>query len=326
MLDTCVKTHRDGIWVSTSREQDIVQRLNQQLIAAGFTGLVWRDGNNFGYPYIYNRGVKQVNCRLVDSVFFTDPEVWSNNLSILVTDNIPLQPLSGQLLNVLPEFWTIWRFDPEYIDRSATHGFNCFMNRSRGDRSMIFYELLKRNILKQGLVSFNSSTEEYEKQYIDAELYQYSQQHKTGSSLVPYNTVETHGSLEQCIIDSNVSLVVETYISDSHIVFSEKIFRVLQMPRPWLLYCSPKSIEYLKQYGFDVLEDYVDHSYDQILENGHRLLNIINQLETFINRKYTKSEYIRFEKAATHNQNLLLKFAQEWPNKFNSILEKIKQL
>jgi hypothetical protein len=138
--------------------------------------------------------------------------------------------------------------------------------------------------------------------------------------------VELHGTLEQCIVDSNVSIILETYTSDSHIVFSEKIFRALQLPRPWLLYCSPGSVKLLKDHGFDVLDDYVDIEYDIIEEHGNRLHKILDQLETFIARKYTDKDYARFNQAAIHNQTLLLNFEKTWPAKFDSILNQITLL
>ena len=109
MFDSAIKTHTDGIWISHSRETAIVKQLTQQLTAAGFAPLV-QNSNNFGYPYIYNRGTMQVNCRLVDSVFFTDVNSWHNASTVTVTDNYPLQPVAGLLISALPEFWSIWHF------------------------------------------------------------------------------------------------------------------------------------------------------------------------------------------------------------------------
>jgi hypothetical protein len=200
------------------------------------------------------------------------------------------------------------------------------MNRNRGDRSSVFYELLKRNILSAGFVSYNCTREQYEQEFVNAELQRYSDQHQIGQELIPYNTVEAHGTLEQCIIDSNVSLILETYVSDNHTVFSEKLFRCLQLPRPWLLYCSPGSIELLQSYGFDVLSDYTDTAYDKIDDHGARLLNILDQLETFIGREYSAADYLRFQQATNHNQQLLLNFGQQWPIKLDRVLEKIKTL
>lgn len=317
-----MKTHRDQIWISDPREKEIVKVLSQAIQAQGFTPTKAPPDpytNNYGYPYIYNRQGLTLNCRLVDIIDQMESE-------IIITDNIFLQSLPGDVVSVLPEFWSIWRFDPVYLNRPATRGFNCFMNRIRGDRSITFYELMQRNILNDGLVSFNCSQSEYMDQYEQAELYDYWREHDQGLELVPYNSVEIHGTLEQCIIDSNVSLILETFISHSHIAFSEKIFRALQLPRPWLLYCSPGAVRCLQQYGFDVLSDYVDHGYDEITEHKSRHLVILNQLETFIDKVYTEQDYARFDQAAKHNQQLLKHFASTWPEKFNAVLEKIKQL
>jgi hypothetical protein len=119
--------------------------------------------------------------------------------------------------------------------------------------------------------------------------------------------------------------VLETYISDDHITFSEKIFRALQLPRPWLLYCSPQAVKYLRLYGFDVLDDYVDHAYDLEILHSSRLKLIIDQLEMFVDRQYNNNDYARFEQSAEHNKNLLLKFAQTWPTKFDHVLKEIEK-
>jgi len=316
-----VKTHQDGIWVSAPKEVDIVQQCSQAILENNFN-VVRQDSNNYGYPYVYHRDNHALTCRFVDSAFLDYPESWQSDF--IITDNIPLRPVAGKLVSVIPEFWSIWRFDPVYTDRPAVGAYNCFMNRPRGDRSMVFYELIKRNILDQGMVSFNVNIDEYEQQFVQSDLVEYRNEHELGKHMIPYNNLTE--SLEQCIVDSRVSLILETYISDSHVVFSEKLFRALQLPRPWLLYCSPGSIKYLRDYEFDVLDDYVDHGYDNIIQHGHRLLNILDQLETFQARQYQDQDYVRFQQAAEHNQALLKKFEQQWPAKFDSILNEIRKL
>jgi hypothetical protein len=333
-------TQQDQIWISLPKEQAIVKQLSDFILSQGFEATRPSAGDNYGCPYIYNKNGVTVSFRFVDSAFFPDPEAW-NRLppSTIITDNIPLTPVAGNLLTALPEFWSIWHFEPEYTDRPATKAFNCFMNRVSGERSVIFYELVKRNILDQGIVSYNCNRpgdaiwenldktvclSNFENEYKQAELFDYESEHQQGLALIPYNTIT--GSVEQCIIDSNISVVLETYISDSHIVFSEKLFRVLQLPRPWLLYCSSGAVEQLRHHGFDVLDDYVDHSYDKNLHHTPKLLEILDQLETFVDRQYTDNDYARFDQAARHNRNLLKSFEQNWPAKFTAITDAIKNL
>ena len=275
--------YTDKIWISEPREIQTVKTLTDHVQACGYTPTI-QDSNNFGFPYVFTKDNRTLACRVVDLVEPADIEI---------TDNHPLQPASGKRISVLPEFWGLWHFEPEYEDRDTSISYNCFMNRERGDRDRVFTLLKQRNILDKGLVSYLARD---------------------------YDTVNQHGTLEQCIIDTSISLILETYIRDDVIVFSEKIFRALQMPRPWLLYCSRKSIALLKTYGFDVLDDYVDVSYDTIEIDWNRLDAIVDQLETFIDKQYTRRDYERFEQAATHNQQLLASLLHSWPEKLKTVM------
>ena len=255
---------------------------------------------------------KNVAYRIVDSVFAETPTAWTD-AQLVITDNIPTRAVSGNILPLYPEYWHVYHYQPVYQRRPATHGYNCFMNRVSEDRGKMFQELKRRALLSKGLVSFNN-LRPGNSTCADQDLFDYGD---------PYNNLTN--SLEQSIIDSNISVVLETYISDDHITFSEKIFRALLLPRPWLLYCSSQSVNYLRRYGVDVLDDYVDHSYDNEIVHSSRLLSIIDQLELYVDRQYDYNDYARFEQAAEHNRNLLLTFAQAWPAKFDHVLNEIKK-
>ena len=279
-----METRTDKIWISEPRERQSVKTLTDHVQACGYTPTVQDNNQNFGYPYVFTKDNSTLACRLVDLVEDAD---------IVITDNHPLRPTSGRRISVLPEFWGQWHFEPEYEVRDSSISYNCFMNRERGDRDRVFALLKQRNILDKGLVS-----------YLDRD----------------YDTVNSHGTLEQCIIDTNISLILETYTRDEAIVFSEKIFRAIQLPRPWLLYCSPYSIELLRSHGFDVLDDMVNTEYDTEKNHWMRLDLILDQLETFIDRQYTPNDYQRFKQAAKHNQQLLASLLHSWPEKLKTVM------
>jgi hypothetical protein len=303
---------KDSIWVFQERENSINAKLKQAI------------------------GNRDISFRLVDSLFLGNLEAWQ--APAVVTDNIPLRPFQGQLISVLPEFWHISSYQPTYQNHPPTWTYNCFMNRISADRSRVFYELMRRDILAQGLVSFNcalgshgqsESLEQklvnYQHVFEQAELYtNYQQEHVT--AVVPYNNVIGYTNLESAVIDSRISLVIETYISDDHITFSEKIFRSLQLPRPWVLFCSPGSVKWLASYGFDTLSDYVDHGYDQIFTHWARMDSILDQLESFVDKQYTDTDYKRFEQAADHNRQLLQLWEQQWPEKLQSVIDQIENI
>jgi len=316
-----MNVYTDGIWVSEPIEKAIVKDLSEHILGQGYTTTI-QDSNNFGYPYGYTKDNKNLHCRLIDSVFQPTPVAWTDPDALIVTDNHPLRPVAGKIVSLLPELWHIWSFDPVYED-CISQGYNCFMNRVRGDRNEVFYELIRRNILHKGAVSYNITQEELNNQYQSAELFHYEKEHTVAQDIVPYNVVDVFGSLEQVIMETNVSLILETFMCEDHVVFSEKLFRALQLPRPWILFCSPQSVKLLKSYGFDVLEDYVDIAYDTITNHWKRMDAILDQLKTFINKKYTRRDYERFEQAATHNQQLLAQFAMDWPQKFDAVKKEI---
>lgn len=324
MQHSHVKTHNDGIWISAEREREIIRRCDQALVNSGWQPR-FTNKKNYGYPYIYDRNNQVLHCRFVDSVFLEQPSAFSE-CDYIITDNLLFRPCRAKLLMPVPDFWSIWQFDPVFVNREPTKAFNCFMHRARGDRSMFFYELIRRKLLPYGLVSYNCDLSEYEQQYQDINREDFCEEHKQGKSLIPYNTVETNGSLEQCIIDSRVSLIIETYTSDNHVVFSEKIFRALQLPRPWLLSCSPGAVACLRSHGFDVLDDVIDHGYDHVPVHSHRHAQILDQLQTFVDRTYSHEEYQRFAQACTHNQDLLRQWQASWPQRFNQLLTEIGQL
>jgi hypothetical protein len=115
---------------------------------------------------------------------------------------------------------------------------------------------------------------------------------------------------------SRLTLVVESYVSDSVIAFSEKIFRALQTPRPWILFCSPGSVDVLRSAGFDVMDDVVDHSYDEIVNVEQRLQAIITELK--------KLKYFflpRYKQAVKTNQAILDTLKHQWSYKLQSILD-----
>jgi hypothetical protein len=75
-----------------------------------------------------------------------------------------------------------------------------------------------------------------------------------------------------------------------------------------------------------VLDDMVDISYDKIQQHSTRLLNIMDQLHTFVDRTYSSVDFERLNQAAKHNQQLLIEFGQGWPQKLHDTIEKIQQL
>lgn len=74
-------------------------------------------------------------------------------------------------------------------------------------------------------------------------------------------------------------LVNETVFYDTKLHLTEKTFKPIVALRPFILVAAPGNLEYLKSYGFRTFDNWIDESYDQILDHTRRLDVITQQLE-----------------------------------------------
>lgn len=255
---------------------------------------------------------------LVDAVDVT--QTWSN----LVTDNI----VQLDHIPLYPEYWGTYRYDSEYISREPTRLFNCFMNRVCTTRQSWFYQFVRRNLLMYGNVSFllDSRTlpigkELYEANFRGYEIFE--AEHNLMRDRVPF--VNFSGDLDQAVIDSQFSVVIETYFDwPGTIAFSEKVFRALQLPRPLMLYSMPGSIKTLREYGFELFDDIVDHAYDNEPDQIKRQVMILDQLCNWRDKPFTSQNLLDFEQRIKHNRNLLQELRHRWPGKLLQAINTIK--
>ena len=239
-----------------------------------------------------------------------------------VTDNQFLQP--KEYINLAPEFWHIYRCPPIQENIYPTKHFNVMMNRISGERLMLLYMLKEAGLVNKGYIGFNCLYHDMDPD-INQRQANFGQVH---AECAWHHWDEMHNSLKSSMpmlldmdpdtaaMRSDITLVVESYVSDNVIAFSEKIFRALQTPRPWILFCSPGSVTVLRDAGFDVLDDVVDHSYDEIVNVEERLKAIIKEL-----RKLKYFFLPRYKQAVETNQALLDKLKHQWSYKLQSILD-----
>lgn len=287
-----IKTHYDRIWQAGCQEEEDIIKLDLDIE---------------GIPH----------C-VVDAVQSDLSQLPKN----FATDNHFRIPVDYQ--NLAPEFWYIYKCPPMHYDEKPSYRYNCMMNRISGERLMLLYMLEEHDLLEDGLVSFNCLYHDMDPG-VSQRQENFSKVHKeTGWSKWQH----LHDKLIQqmprtlpgidpdiAAMSSYCTLVVESYVSDTVIAFSEKIFRALQTPRPWLLFSSPGSVNILRQYGFDVMDDIIDHHYDEIVDAEQRCREIVKSLQQPI-------DYLvpRYKRAVETNQALLEQLKHQWSYKFQSIL------
>jgi hypothetical protein len=129
---------------------------------------------------------------------------------------------------------------------------------------------------------------------------------------------------EQVHVSAWINLVMETYSSDTVVALSEKIFRALVTPAPWLVYSGKYTVSYLEKLGFDVYSDLIDHRYDRIIENktaayGDKMVEYIfvgsEKAHEFSQCNFEDLK-ARCQQAAQHNQERLQQMREAWPSDF----------
>lgn len=275
-----------------------------------------------GYEYQVDRELSELfpkyETHLIDLVADTASDY-------VITDSILHHQ---EYVSVIPEFWgQLYHYQSEYKNCLPDKTFNCFINRTDSFRQSWFYQLVRRGLIDDGYISFNAHDRYSDRSPVETYDYYFTQglgifkeEHQAMRSQIPYNNLLS--DIDQTIVNSKISLVIETYFAEDYgIAFSEKTFRVLQLPRPFILFGHTGAISVLRDTGFDLYEDIVDHSYDTLINNIQKQDFLLDTLTKFKELEYTADTLIEFEKRADHNRQVLLDLKNKWPTRYKQIKE-----
>lgn len=304
----------------------------------------------------WRRGDRTVVLCLVDDYISTTTDYdtpvayrFDRNTTV-ITDNSLTSPTVYKVFQLPSSFFGIYHYEPKLTNWNPTRRFNWSVNRIDAKRLLVMLEIAMRcqNYPdKETLdwINFNcwswegdNSTPEgcnqnfrvaYENLYPS---YQ-SVYSKTFESIAPTMPFRNHDmTVEQAHLSAYVNVVAETYSSDSSIALSEKIFRALVTPAPWIVFAGRHAVAYLESLGFDTLRDLVNHSYDGMMEksepstHGDKLTEFVYAgAETFA--RLSKMDHTKLKHrcltASRHNQNVLKCMSQRWPKDFAEWLPEV---
>jgi hypothetical protein len=74
-------------------------------------------------------------------------------------------------------------------------------------------------------------------------------------------------------------IVTETVFYHDKLHLTEKIFKPIVAQRPFMLVAAPGNLAYLKSYGFQTFDQWIDESYDNIQDPDQRLQAIVDQTQ-----------------------------------------------
>lgn len=265
-----------------------------------------------------------------------NPSNWFNKTTVVITDNHIMFEPGYRVIQLPTSYFGIFYYKPDTTVWQPTKRFNLSINRCDYQRQQILFELLKQSggldqLLRVDHVNFNGYSPESANQ-TQQDLVNSFDQHWQGVKPCEYADVvnnlpiKNHSmQFEQAQVSAWLNIVVETYAGDSTHAFSEKIFRALVTPAPWVLFSAMGAIAYLRHLGFDTLDDVVSHEYDTLLHDGkipQFISNCVQNYTVVSAQSLTRLQH-RCISAANHNQRLLLSMRKQWPDDFVNWLPSI---
>jgi hypothetical protein len=325
-----------------------------QLIGLGYTAA--DDSNK-----TWRRGDQTVVVCLVDDIFSCSVDK-SKHISqafekntIVITDNFINCPTQYRVHRLPSSFFGIYNHAPDKIVPAPRRRFAMSVNRIDSARLLMLLEITKRspeypNVHALDYINFNCWSWEgsnnnaddfkqnFQREYqrLSSQLQElYAKEYNLLYNLMPFKNYTF--SLEQMHSSSYLNIVMETYGTDDTIAVSEKLFRALCLPVPWMVYAGRHSVVYLESMGFDTLSDLIGHKYDHIScafvtgDPGDKMVDFVYEGSVAVGKfKQMDSEkfHARCTAAANHNCQLLGKMQQQWPTDFAAwwpaVLQKIQ--
>jgi hypothetical protein len=141
---------------------------------------------------------------------------------------------------------------------------------------------------------------------------------------LPDNTFSSRSSAgydPDDFVTSEISVVLETVFDDSRIHLTEKTLRPIACGHPFMLAAGPRSLEYIRSYGFKTFAPWIDESYDQETDSLKRLEKIIQSMKQIqqLHGQEQENFISEIKKIAEFNQKHF--FSNEF---FNQVTNELK--
>ena len=129
--------------------------------------------------------------------------------------------------------------------------------------------------------------------------------------------------------NSSIEVVLETLFDDKRNHLTEKTLRPIACGHPFILAATPRSLQYLQNYGFKTFSPYINETYDNIEDPLLRLNSIVTEMKRIANLSdkektnlYSKlNEISKFNQERFFSQDFFNLIVSEYKNNLNQALE-----
>ena len=123
-----------------------------------------------------------------------------------------------------------------------------------------------------------------------------------------------------------IEIVLETLFDDTRWHLTEKILRPIACGRPFMLAATPGSLAYLQSYGFETFGEFIDESYDQMIDPVDRLQCIVTEMSRISRLPQEQKLKLWQSLYQIADRNKQLFFSEAWQQKiFNEFVTNFNQ-
>jgi hypothetical protein len=253
-----------------------------------------------------------------DLTLLVHSEKNSNQIAKYQQDNfVPVYYWSHAI--IARDWFRFAEHDPALKIKSATPKTFLIYNRAwSGTREyrLKFAEKLTEHNLYQNCITTFTETDAYinYKDYVFSNPAFNLSGHTTLEKILPKNTHNSNASADYNNRDYQNSLIevaLETLFDDTRHHLTEKTLRPIACGQPFILASTPGSLQYLRSYGFQTFDGYINETYDTIQDPAERLNAIVQEMQR-INQlcPNTKKQLIAsVQEIVKHNQTLFFSTA-----------------
>jgi len=192
-------------------------------------------------------------------------------------------------------FWAYWSsFRPtEEFKLNRTYKLSSLNGNDWSHRKYAYILLSKKSYFNQMIFTFGIRKTQFDflnsLVLSDQDLEEFNKLPQT----VTYNQTDHAANLDIDIShpafqDTYVNLVNETSISNELAIVSEKTFKPIRAHQLFVIIATVGAVKFLRDIGFDVFDDIIDHSYDMIQNEKLRIEMAIQQLDRLSELDLTK--------------------------------------
>lgn len=222
--------------------------------------------------------------------------------------------------------------------RTPSRQFTALTRIPKDWRSVIMSQLWKRGILENSLWSFNTVEEPFSlsQKNNPIDVTKFINGRKRLKDFIDNHTpksCDVLDSVEQndhtfintdLYLESFCSIVLETHFEADRsggTFLTEKIWKCVKYGQPFVVAAPAGTIEHMRKLGYNVYDEYIDHSYDSIEDSTERAKTLLNEIDR-LNKTINIEWYQQLNPARVQNIKL---FKDRYQIALNNVIQEINQ-